>query len=117
MRACRLRDVAVLVFALQQPAGPAEWLLPCHALLGMNTCAATLLLPEPVQADLLTAQQIEDAEGHTVAVTGLCNVQANKAVLEAMQVWMHCLETGGRPHAASVGPSLPARFNKSRCMM
>ncbi|PRW58205.1 strawberry notch-like [Chlorella sorokiniana] len=37
------------------------------------------------RADLLTAQQIEDAEGHTVTVTGLCNVQANRPVLEAMQ--------------------------------
>lgn len=39
-----------------------------------------------VQADVLTAQQIEDAEGHTVALTGLCSAQGNKPVLEAMQV-------------------------------
>ncbi|KAI7839220.1 hypothetical protein COHA_007033 [Chlorella ohadii] len=37
------------------------------------------------RADVLTAQQIEEAEQHMVTITGLCSVQANKAVLQAMQ--------------------------------
>ena len=79
----------------------------------MNTCAATLLLPESLQADLLTAQQIEDAEGHRVTVTGLCNVQANKEVLEAMQVshggWAAWKLEGVHAHSAW-------QVGQSRCM-
>lgn len=76
----------------------------------MNTCAVTLLLPESLQADLLTAQQIEDAEGHRVTVTGLCNVQANKAVLEAMQV-----SHGGWAHGnwRACMPTLPGKLDEA----
>ena len=62
------------------------------------------------QADVLTAVQIEEARDHTVAITGLCSVQGNKAALEVMQVgWV-----GGWAAACAAPPLLRASLLGTR---
>ena len=75
-------------------------LLECELWMSAVQCNCSQLHVCALQADVLTAQQIEEAEQHMVTITGLCSVQANKAVLQAMQVGTDScprLNKGGKP--------------------